>query len=230
MSKPMAGRRKKTSTQKYLPFQDIKEGVITMKDGSRQVVLMVNSINFNLKSPDEQTALLDAFKNFLNSLDFPIQILIQSRILDLDEYLKNLEALGAAQTNELLQSHTKEYVEFVRELIGMTNIMSKTFYVIISNRQIESASGSKLSQWFGHKAITPTGQFKSERDQLFTTANLLASGLGAMGLSCVLLNTKELIDLLYSTYNPDMARKQKLFNASGVDAKIITALADKNNA
>jgi len=213
---------KKNSTQKYLPFKEIREGVITMKDGSRRVVLMVDSINFNLKSADEQTALLSSFKNFLNSLDFPLQIVVQSRILDLDSYLKNLETLSKKQTNELLQAHTQEYIEFIRELIGISNIMSKTFYVVISDRAIKATGGSILSRLFSRKAITPAGQFKEIRTQLIDAANLVAGSLGSMGLSSVLLNTKEMIDLLYSTYNQDIARRQKLFNASFVDAKIIT--------
>lgn len=226
----MATKTKKNSTQKYLPFKDIKEGVITMKDGSMRAVLMVNSINFNLKSNDEQTALLDSFKNFLNSLEFPLQILIQSRILDLDDYLKNLENLSASQPNELLQAHTKEYVEFVRELIGITNIMSKTFYIILSDHNIESAGNqSVLARMFSRRALTPSGRFQENRSQLLNTANLIAGGLSGMGLSCVLLNTKEIIDLLYSTYNPDTARRQKLFNASNVDARIIATLAEENN-
>ena len=213
---------KKNSTQKYLPFKEIREGVITMKDGSRRVVLMVDSINFNLKSADEQTALLSSFQNFLNSLDFPLQIVVQSRILDLDSYLKNLETLSKKQTNELLQAHTQEYIEFIRELIGISNIMSKTFYVVISDRAIKATGGSILSRLFSRKAITPAGQFKEIRTQLIDAANLVAGSLGSMGLSSVLLNTKEMIDLLYSTYNQDIARRQKLFNASFVDAKIIT--------
>lgn len=217
----MAKPSKKSSTQKYLPFKEIREGVITMKDGSRRVVLMVDSINFNLKSADEQTALLSSFKNFLNSLDFPLQIVVQSRILDLDGYLKNLDTLSKKQSNELLQNHTLEYIEFIRELIGISNIMSKTFYVVIPDHAIREAQGSILSRFFSRKSITPAGQFREVRDQLINAANLVAGSLGSMGLSSVLLNTKELIDLLYSTYNPDIARRQKLFNASFVDAKII---------
>jgi len=219
----MARKSPKSSTQKYLPFKEIKEGVITLQDGSHEVILMVNAINFNLKSADEQQAILDMFKNFLNSLEFPIQILIQSRILDLDEYLKNLEQLSINQANELLQTHTKEYIEFVKELIGISNVMHKTFYVVISDKNLPGQS--VLARLVGPKQAAPSGKFQETRSSLLTTANLVANGLSSIGLHCVLLNTKELIDLLYATYNPDTARRQKLFNASNVDATIITALA-----
>ncbi|MFH0912300.1 MAG: TraC family protein [Patescibacteria group bacterium] len=224
----MKSKAKKTSTQKYLPFKTIKEGVVTLQDGSTIAVLMVNSINFNLKSNDEQVALLGNFKGFLNSLETPIQILIQSRILDLDTYLKDLERLGTNQTNELLQAHTKEYIEFVRELISMTNIMSKTFYLIISDKNLAAANPSLLAQWFGRSTSTSGGQSRDAHSQLLTAANLIAGNLTSMQLNCVLLNTKELIDLLYATYNPDLARRQKLFNVNSVDASIIAGLAKEN--
>lgn len=218
----MRTKSPKSNTQRYLPFKEIREGVIIMKDGSMRTILMVNSINFNLKSPDEQTALLNNFQNFLNALEFPLQILVQSRVLDLDDYLKNLEQLSSTQSNELLQLHTKEYVEFVKELIGITNIMSKTFYIIISDQGLPTKK-SRLAGWFS-RPVTPTGRFTEARNQLLGTANLVANNLASIGLNSVSLNTKEVIDLLYATYNPDTARRQKLFNASSVDADVIIAL------
>jgi len=222
----MNKKQKKHSTQKYLPFKEIKEGVITMKDGSYRAVLMVNSINFNLKSPDEQTALLNTFQTFLNSLDFPLQILIQSRILDLDNYLKSLEQVKITQTNELLQEQTQDYIDFLKELIGVTNIMSKTFYVIISNTDLKSSTNQSILKRLFSKPITPVGRFRETRNSLMNAANLVANNLSSMGLHCVLLNTKELIDVLYATYNPDIARRQKLFNINSVDANIIAGLAN----
>ncbi|MEA1910033.1 MAG: hypothetical protein U9M89_03395 [Patescibacteria group bacterium] len=224
----MAKKKSKVSTQKYLPFKEIREGVISMKNGSMLVVLMVNAINFNLKAPDEQTALLNGYKRFLNSLEFPIQILIQSRVLDLDDYLGQLEKLAINQQNELLRMHTNEYAEFIRELIGVSNIMNKTFYVVISNKYIGGAKDSILARLFKRKPITSGGRWKENRDELMSNASLVASGLNSLGLHSVLLNTKELIDLVYSTYNPDTARKQKLLNVSFVDANIIQKALDKN--
>src|SRR4030042_1013958 len=213
------------STQKYLPFKAIKEGVIAMKDGSLVAVLMVNSINFNLKSPDEQTALLNSYQNFLNSLGFPIQIVAQSRTLDLDEYLGRLEASGRSQPNELLQLQTKEYITFVKELLGLANIMSKNFYVVVSYHPQLQVQAGFFARLFSKRSITPTGKFREAKDELLRRANLVANGLAPMGLDSVLLNTEELISLLYTTYNPYIPRRQKLFNVSNVDADVITALA-----
>ncbi|MBN2585059.1 hypothetical protein JXA59_00195 [Patescibacteria group bacterium] len=223
----MAKKQKiSSSTQKYLPFKSIKEGVIVMKDGGLRAVLMVNSINFNLKSQDEQTALLNSYQSFLNSLGFPIQITIQSRILDLDDYLTHLENITKAQNNELLQLQSQEYIAFVREMIGVANIMSKTFYVTIPYSPTLAATGNFLTRLFSKKPITATGRFKEDKEELLRRAGLVANGLAPMGLSSALLNTEELIDLLYSSYNPDSARRQKLFNVSAVDADVITKLAE----
>lgn len=221
----MKTKRTKHSTQKYLPFKEIKEGALVMKNGSLRAILMVNAINFNLKSDDEQTALIETYKGFLNSLDFPLQIVIQSRILDLDGYLKNLETKGRSQENELLQFQTAEYILFVQQLIGIANIMSKTFYVVIHQESGSEPGQGFFYRLFHRKAITPTGKFKEAKSELINKANMVANGLSPIGINCVLLNTKELIDLFYATYNPDTARRQKLFNVSSVDADIITALS-----
>lgn len=220
----MAKKQKTSSTQKYLPFKAIKEGVIVMKDGGLRAILMVNSINFNLKSQDEKTALLHSYKSLLNSLSFPIQIVIQSRILDLDEYLNKLEITSKTQRNELLQIQTREYISFVKELIGIANIMSKTFYVIVPYRPHLQAQRGFFARLFKGKSITPAGKFKEAKEEIIRRAQLIANSLAPLGLDSALLNTEELIDLFYATYNPDVARKQKLFKVSGVDADIIIAL------
>ena len=196
-----------------------------MKDGSLRAVLMVNSINFNLKSQDEQTALLDSYQSFLNALGFPIQITIQSRILDLDSYLTHLENVSKSQSNELLQLQSQEYITFVREMIGVANIMSKTFYVVVPYSPGLAATGNFFTRLFGKKPVTAAGKFKENKEELLRRASLVAGGLSPLGLNSALLNTEELIDLLYTTYNPDSARRQKLFNVSAVDTDVITTLA-----
>lgn len=219
----MSKKKPTNRAQKYLLFKSIRDGVVVMKDGSLRAILMVNSINFNLKSQDEQTAMLQSYQSFLNSITFPIQIVVQSRTLDLDEYLKKLEGVSKTQNNQLLQTQTLDYTEFVRELIGMANIMSKNFYVILPYTQSIKAKGGLFSHLF-RKATGPTSLFAEAKEELLRRANLVANGLGSLGLSNALLNTEELIDLFYATYNPDTAKRQKLFNVSNVDIDIITAI------
>ncbi|RLC37283.1 hypothetical protein DRH29_02585 [candidate division Kazan bacterium] len=216
----MAKKKKPTSTQKYLPIKEIRESIVILKDGGYRTVLMVNAINFNLKSRDEQEALLNNYQSFLNGLSFPIQILVQSRTLDLDAYLKTLNNAINQQSNDLMRTQTQDYTNFVRELIGVANIMSKTFYVIIPyNKPI--ISGGLFGKLFGKKPVVKGKKFENIKGELNERTGLVASGLSGLGLSAVQLNTQELIELLYFTYNPDTARRQKLFSVSNVDVSVI---------
>ncbi|AKM85012.1 TPA: hypothetical protein DHW58_00425 [Patescibacteria group bacterium] len=216
--------KKSNSTQKFLPIKEVRDGIVVLKTGGFRTVLMANAINFNLKSRDEQEALLGQYQEFLNGLGFPIQIVVQSRTLDLDKYLAQLDTLAREQTNELLRTQTAEYTGFVRELIGVANIMSKTFYIVIPyDTGFEAPSGGFLGKLFGKKSgpITTGGRFAEIKTKLLERTSLVSSGLAGLGLHNVQLNTQELIELFYSTYNPDTARRQKLFSVSNVDASVI---------
>ena len=128
----MARKRPKfKSTQKFLPIQEIRDGIITLKDGGYRTVLMVNAINFSLKSADEQAALIGNYQSFLNGLGFPIQIVLQSRTLDLDNYLTSLDQAASNQTNDLLRTQIQEYHGFIKELVTLGEVMGKRFYVVV---------------------------------------------------------------------------------------------------
>jgi hypothetical protein len=214
-----------TSTQRYLPIKEIRDGIITLKNGGYRTVVMVNAINFSLKSSDEQQAMLESYQNFLNSLNFPIQILMQSRTLDLDNYLDGLTKTAEAQANDLLRTQTNEYITFVHDLIGVANIMSKTFYVIIPHEEaIALASGGF---WlFNRKPATSGRRFEEVKNLINEKTSVVSNGLASLGLNNVQLNTQELIELFYTTYNMDTARRQKLFSVSNVDVAIIRNAKD----
>jgi hypothetical protein len=219
--------KQRASTQRYLPIKEIRDGVIILKSGGYRTVLMVNAINFNLKSRDEQEALMANYQSFLNSLAFPIQIVVQSRTIDLDTYIKSLESQADKQSNSLLKTQTTEYVGFIRELIGVANIMSKTFYVVIPFETGPIAEGF-FSKLFGGKR-TPTAltsAFEKRKSELLERTRLVSGGLASLGLSNVQLNTQELVELFYTSYNPDTARRQKLFSVSNVDISFIQRLQD----
>jgi len=216
----MAKKKKPTSTQKYLPLKEIRDSVAILKDGGYRTVLMVNAINFNLKSKDEQESLLHSYQNFLNGLSFPIQIVVQSRTLDLDAYLKTLDNAVTQQTNDLMRTQTQDYVGFIRNLIGVANIMSKTFYIIIPYDK-PILSGRFLGGLFGKTTPIKGKKFNEIKSELIERTSLIASGLSSLGLSTIQLNTQELIELFYFTYNPDTARRQKLFSVSNVDVSVI---------
>jgi hypothetical protein len=222
----MAKKNKKVSTQKYLPIDEIRDGVAVLKDGGLRTVLMVNAINFNLKSRDEQEALLNNYQNFINSLDFPIQILVQSRTLDLDKYLKELRTKSGEQNNDLLRSQTSDYIDFVTELIGVANIMSKTFYVVVPYRATPISRG--FWSLFKGGGKPNKKQFAQGKEELTSRTQLISSGLASLGLNNIQLNTQEVIELLYSSYNMDISRRQKLFSVSNVDISAIESIKNSD--
>src|SRR3989344_520339 len=139
-SSTMSGSKPTASTQAYLDIAEIKENTIVMKDGSLRAILVVSSTNFSLKSVEEQNALVNAYQNFLNSLEFPVQIVMQSRKLDIHAYLDKLRSTMQQQTNELLRLQTQEYIEYISKLIEFASIMTKTFYIIIP---LSTAAGKR---------------------------------------------------------------------------------------
>lgn len=122
---------KDASTQRYLPFSEIRENMIMMKDGSSRMVLRIHALNFNLKSTDEQDAILMSYQRFLNALNFPIQIIIRSLKVDIETYINRLKNLALKQENPLLQEQTYKYVDFLTTLIDLAQIMKKEFYIVV---------------------------------------------------------------------------------------------------
>jgi len=129
-----------SSTQRYLPFSQIRENIIVMKDDSARLIMRCSTINFLLKNTDEQDSIIISFQRFLNSLDFPIQILVRSKKLDIDGHLNNLNDKALKQKNSLLQNQTYEYIEYLRKLIEVAQIMKKEFYIILPFDQVDNAS------------------------------------------------------------------------------------------
>lgn len=193
------------STQDFLEIDSIKEGLVILKDRSVRGVLMVSSLNFALKSDEEQQATIYQFQNFLNSLDFSAQILIQSRRLNLTGYLEKLDNLASAQTNELLQKQTVDYKNFIEELIKGGSIMTKNFFVAVPFTLIETLPLSDQGNVF--QRIKVTGSLSDEqiqrmKIQLWQRMEFVALGLKRAGLQVVPLNTQELIELFWSWHHP----------------------------
>ena len=214
MQSNLSSNKPQASTQAYLDIAEIKEGTIIMRDGSLRAVLVVSSINFSLKSAQEQNALINSYQNFLNGLEFPIQILMQSRKLDIHPYLDKLRSVMQQQTNELLRMQTQEYVEYIGKLIEFASIMNKTFYVIIPLTTIAVKTGfmSRISNLFNPAAeITLKKQdFEKGRDELLKRINQITSGLAGMGMKTIGLNTEELVELMYNSYNLNTASPIKI--------------------
>ena len=199
------------SSQDFVPVKEIREGISILKDGSMQMVLMASSLNFSLKSRDEQLAILLQYQNFLNSIDFTIQILIQSRKLDIKPYLATIDERLAAQTEDLLKVQTREYKEFIKKFTETVNIMSKSFFIVVTYSPPIYQSGlslvSPLAKLFGKTTESATTQeitnFEENRTQLEQRINVVSQGLSRLGVRTITLGTEELIELFYKIFNPE---------------------------
>ena len=227
------------STQDHLPIAGIQDSILIMTDASLRVVLKVEPINFELKSEAEQNAIIYSYQSFLNSLDFPVQILIQSKRLDLEQYLVRMEEAQHKQTDELLRIQTEDYIGFVRRLISVANIMAKRFYVVISHAAILKQTGiNQISSLLTHKPTGPLldqDEFDRLRSEAFNKASIIAGGLERIGAKAKALETQELIELFYGVYNPDVATEERLTDLSTLSSGIVTspeaqALGDASQA
>ena len=195
------------TTQQFLEMEQIKEDTIVLKDKSLRGVIMVSSLNFALKSEDEQNATLYQFQSFLNSLDFSIEIVIQSRRLNITGYLDRLKELEKAQEIELLKVQTTDYRKFIGDLIGGGAIMSKSFFVTVPFTLIEIPSLKPKKKPPGQEAaiVLTEERFQQAKSQLWQRMEFVALGLRRCGLQCSPLNTTELIELFWSLYHPEEA-------------------------
>lgn len=193
------------STQQFVPVKEIKNGVIVLKDGGYRGVLICSSVNFGLKSAAEQHAITLGFQNFLNTLDFSIQIVINSRKMDLRPYLALLEEKSPEQKSELMRIQLHEYIEFVRSFTDQANIMTKSFYIVVPYAAHSSAA-SALSflrrDSTSVKNASAETSFEEDRAQLEQRLTLVAGGLSGTGVRAVPLGTEEIIELLYRSFNP----------------------------
>lgn len=214
-SKQLAGAKPSASTEQYMDIAEIRDDIVIMKDGTLRAVILVSSINFALKSEDEQTAVVSSYVSFLNSLDFPIQVVIQSRKLNIDAYLDRLKEAERTQRNELLRTQIADYRQFVRELIELGQIMSKRFFVVVP---YSPGSNKAKSWWDRFKEVVSPGksvrakeaQFRDRRRSLDGRMSLVLGGLSGMSLQVTQLDTQGLVELYYTVYNPDIFLSEKL--------------------
>lgn len=213
----------KGSTQDNLPIEDIINGIVMMKDGSCAMVLSVSSVNFDLLSEQEQSALVMAYGSIINSLNFPIQIIIQSHAKDVSSYLKNLQNMEEKQLNPKLKERISQYRKFIEETVKKNDVLSKSFYVAVGFSVLEL--GIKTGGVKGMKMFLPQNKnqelpFTKEYILEKAKANLepkrdhLVRLFSRLGLEIQPLNNKELMDLFYRTYNEETAINQKIQNVN----------------
>lgn len=219
------------STQRYINIAEIKNGIIVTKTGELRKVIKVIPVNFALKSEEDQTVLIGQYQTFLNSLNFTLQILIHSRRLDVTPYLEMLKKNTQNTPNEMLRYHALEYIEFIRRLTEMTNIMDKQFYTVVGYdppNLVKPGFFARLTGSGGsnQKISFSQANWKKYTDELGRRVDLVSNGLSAIGLNSRPLNTQETIELFYSVYNPEEATAEKLVEAESLEASIVTAKGD----
>jgi len=222
----------KESTQEHLPIEDVIDGIVILKDGSAAMVLQVSSVNFDLLSEREQSALVFAYGGILNSLNFPIQIVVNSTSKDVGSYLDNLRQAEEKQINPKLKERISSYRKFIEETVKRNDVLSKTFYIAIPFSSLELGIKSAQKQVLG--GIIPSkdrGELPFSREYIVEKAKIslepkkdhLIRLFSRLGLEIKALNTKEAIELFYKIYNEDTANNQKLqsvnFSAAAVSSK-----------
>lgn len=209
-------------TQRFLDIAEIREDAVVMKDGTMRAVLMVSSINFALKSEDEQQAIIQGYMQFLNGLEYPIQVVVQSRKMNVDGYIAALTQQEETIHNELLKTQIRDYRSFIQDLVELGQIMQKRFFVVVPYDPSDDGTDkgksfmAKLSTAFSPAKVVKLNErrFRERRDTLMQRVSGIASGLGSMGLQVALLDTQGLIELYYSSYNPDIYDTEKLVDTA----------------
>ena len=193
-------------TQDFVPIKEVRGGTIVLKDGGLRAVIAVSSVNLALKSADEQLATISQFRAFLNSLGFPVQIVTQSRRLDIRPYLLMLDGKMKDQREPLLRLQTAGYISFIREFTEQVAIMRKHFYVVVPyNDYSISTGGGFFSSKAKNKEVEKTN-FEERQTQLDERVNVVIGGLEACGVRTERLKTEEIIELFYKTFNPGDAQ------------------------
>lgn len=195
------------STQSFVPIKEIRDGVIVLKDGSLRSILLASSLNFALKSSEEQQSIIFQFQNFLNSINFSVQIYTQSRRLDIRPYIALLEERLKDQVGDLMKMQTREYIEFIKSFTESTSIMTKSFFIVVSYSAPALGGTSAIKKsFFGGGKVDKKEQekatFEESRSQLQQRVEVVEQGLIRCGIRIANLGTEELIELFYKTFNP----------------------------
>ena len=199
---------KARATQEFIPIKEVRDGIVVLKNDEFRAIVLANSINLSLKSADEQRATIMQFQNFLNTLDFPVQISIQSRKLDIRPYLLLLENRIKVQNEPLLKLQTKEYIEFIKNFTDSVAIMTKSFFVVVPYTQttLKSNSGifDRIFRRGNKKEIEIAKQvaFEEKRSQLEERVAVIQQGLGRCGINSAQLGTEEVVEVFYIVFNP----------------------------
>lgn len=204
-------QQKAKTTQEFVPIQEIRDGIVILKDGSMRSIILASSLNFALKSTDEQNAIISQFQNLLNSLDFSIQIFVQSKKLDIRPYIALLEERYKEQVTELMKIQTREYIEFIKTFVDNSNIMTKGFFLVVPYIPPVLTKGNNPLSYLGRKKdeskVLENEKFEEYRSQLEQRVGVVEQGLVRCGIRVAELGTEEVVELYYKIFNPGETEK-----------------------
>lgn len=212
----MAKTPKGSATQDFVAIDEIRDDIIILKNGGLRAILMCSSRNIELESTDSQNAIISAYADFVNSFDWPLQIIIHSRKLDISPYLKTLEEKLKTQENELLKIQTAEYIDFIKNFVTLTDIMVKRFYISVPFDFIESKTEGpieKITSLFSkhqQKNALAEEKFKEYQIQILQRVEHTILTLAHVSIKASQLKTDELVELFYNLYNPEELEKHDI--------------------
>jgi len=196
------------AAQDLVPIREIRDGIVILKNGGLRALLMCSTVNFELKSADEQDGILMQYQNFINTVDFTVQVFITSRALDIDPYLETLRERADKETQELLRVQIIEYMEFVRNFVATEQIVSRSFYAVVPYGGTLAPAGGGTFSFFNKKTPTTAQEkFEEQRAQLMQRVGTVEQGLSRIGVRTAMLSTEELIELYYRLYNPGESKR-----------------------
>lgn len=206
----MAQTKTIASTQEHLDIEDVKDDLVILKNGTAVSILQTNAVNFDLLSENEQDAMIFAYAALLNSLSFPIQIIVRSKIMDISQYVSRLETAKQSQTNPAMAEMINKYQNFIRNLISQNRVLDKSFYLVIPYLDVSITGGNPLGSK-KKKIVTDKWQvLEKAKIQLAPKREHLIKQMARIGIRTWQLNNQQLVELFYDIYNPTVAREQKV--------------------
>lgn len=206
-----------TAVQRFLPIGEIRNDTLLLKNGGLRAVLLVEAMNFNLKSEVEQRGIIAGYGAFVNTLAFPLQVVMRSTKANIDDYIANIRVIAGKQQNPLLKEQTLGYASFIERLLDMADIMQKRFYVVIpvDRGTRKKTLFEKFFEWISPednstKAAARNRDFANGAKELAERVELVSTGLANIGLHSKRMDTRELLEVFYQIYNPKTSAREKI--------------------
>jgi len=183
----------KVSSRRQIQIKEVKDGILVLPGQEYRIIIETSSINFELKSEEEQDVLIDTFQNFVNSLPVPIQVQIKVSEVNIDRYLEQTLKLKQTEKEQVYIDQIDNYCEFIKELVSNNKILSRRFYVVIPYKHMESSK-----------------DFEIVKHQMHITRDIVLKGLEKIGIKARVLDSLEVLKLFFEFYNPNQTKTQEL--------------------